>query len=117
MGKSIYGENLTFQYDEAVILDHLSIGVEQGDFLTIIGPNGSGKSTLLKLLAAHLKPQQGIIRLGDRDLVDFGRRELAREMAVVPQETAIAYDFSVHDIVMMGRNPHVGRFQREEPKT
>lgn len=114
MKKTIYTQELTFQYDEAVVLDHLSIAVEQGDFLTIIGPNGSGKSTLLKLLSAHLKPQSGVVRLGDRDIHSFRKRELAQEMGVVPQETGVSYDFQAYDIVLMGRNPHIGRFQREQ---
>lgn len=113
MGKSISTEGVTFQYDEAVVINSLSLSIERGSFISIIGPNGSGKSTLLKLLAANIIPQGGAIFIEGQNVKDYGKRALSREMAVVPQETNVNYAFQVYDIVLMGRYPHRGRFQRE----
>ncbi len=113
MGKSISTEGVTFQYDEAVVINSLSLSIERGSFISIIGPNGSGKSTLLKLLASNITPQGGAIFLEGQNVKDYGKRALSREMAVVPQETSVNYAFQVYDIVLMGRYPHRGRFQRE----
>ena len=91
----------------------VSLAIPDGSLIGIIGPNGSGKTTLLRLLAGLLKPSSGRVLLGGRDLHSFSRRELARRMAVVPQETRLAFDFSVQDIVLMGRFPHLGPFEME----
>lgn len=113
MGKSIFTKEITFKYDESTIIDCLNVSIEKGSFISIIGPNGSGKSTLLKLLAANLVPNRGGVFLEDKNIYSYGKKELAREMAVVPQDTGISFDFDVYDIVLMGRNPHLKRFQRE----
>ena len=91
----------------------VSLSVGSGSLIGVIGPNGSGKTTLLRLLAGFLKPSSGRIQLGNRDLHAFSRRELARRIAVVPQETRLAFDFSVQEIVLMGRFPHLGPFEME----
>ncbi|SCY94672.1 heme ABC transporter ATP-binding protein [Alkaliphilus peptidifermentans] len=116
MAKSLIANNLTFKYDESTIIDNISFEIEKKSFVTIIGPNGSGKSTLLKLLAANLEPEKGTIILNDNELNDYSTKSLAKEMAVVPQETNISYDFTVYDIVLMGRNPHIKRFKKESPQ-
>ncbi|WP_192930265.1 ABC transporter ATP-binding protein [Alkaliphilus pronyensis] len=113
MQKSIKASNITFKYDEATIINNITFQIEKNSFITIIGPNGSGKSTLLKLLASNLKPQGGTIVLNDISLTQYSTKGLAMEMAVVPQDTAISYDFNVMDIVLMGRNPHIKRFSKE----
>jgi len=113
MKNSISTKSITFKYDESTIVDQISLQVKSGSFLTIIGPNGSGKSTLLKLIAANLTPDEGAILINDRQLSDFKMKDLAKEMAVVPQDTNVSYDFDVFDIVLMGRNPHLKRFQKE----
>ncbi|RPJ70865.1 MAG: ABC transporter ATP-binding protein [Acidobacteria bacterium] len=91
----------------------VSLSVAEGDLVGIIGPNGSGKTTLLRLLAGLLRPSSGRVMLGGRDLHSFSRRELARRVAVVPQETRLAFDFTVQEIVLMGRFPHLGPFEME----
>lgn len=113
MGKSIDIEGITFQYDEKTVIDSLSLSINQGEFVTIIGPNGSGKSTLLKLLAANISPREGTIYLNGENLKSYGKKALSKDMAVVPQDTGIDYDFRVYEIVLMGRYPHQSRFRRE----
>jgi len=90
--------------------------VSPGDFVGIIGPNGSGKSTLLKTIARVLQPQGGAILLEGIDLRERDTREVARIMGVVPQESPIVFDFSTLEVVLMGRSPHLGRFQMESER-
>ncbi|HSK09037.1 MAG TPA: ABC transporter ATP-binding protein [Vicinamibacterales bacterium] len=91
----------------------VSLELRQGAVLGILGPNGSGKTTLLRLLAGLLPPSAGRVTLRGRPLAALSRRRLAREVAVVPQETRLAFDFTVLEIVLMGRFPHLGAFQME----
>ncbi len=100
-------------YGAAKVLNGLTFSVGSGSFTGIIGPNGSGKSTLLKSLSRVLKPVKGTVLLNELDLYKMGPREVARKMAVVPQETAVNFSFTVKDIVLMGRSPHLGRFENE----
>ena len=75
--------------------------------LGIIGPNGAGKSTLFKLMTGLLKPQSGGIRLKDKALGEWPRREIARQVAVVPQGEEGSFPFTVEELVLMGRSPHL----------
>ena len=106
-------ENLSFYYGETEILRDISYTVPQGRFVGIIGPNGSGKTTLVKLLSRLLTPTAGRILLGDRPLADFTQNSLARMIAVVHQETGTEYQFTVEEVVLMGRMPYLRRFQSE----
>ena len=110
-GTAIELSNLSFGYGERPLFDGFSLDVASGDFLGIIGPNGAGKSTLLRLVAGLLRPLHGVVRIGERDLQALARRDVAREVGVVLQENPFAFDYSVWDVVMMGRNPYLGRFQ------
>lgn len=103
--------NVAFGYAESLLFDGFSLDVAAGEFLGVIGPNGAGKSTLLRLVAGLLRPARGSIRILERDLSALGRREVARTLGVVLQENPFAFDYSVSDVVMMGRNPYLGRFQ------
>ncbi|MES1255007.1 MAG: ABC transporter ATP-binding protein [Acidobacteriota bacterium] len=98
-----------------LVLDGVSLAVPRGSVLGVLGPNGSGKSTLLKLLAGTLSPAIGSVEMDGHPLGAFTRRDIARRVAVVPQETHSTFDFSVLDIVMMGRYPHLGPFTLEGP--
>ena len=98
------------------VLQNVSIDVEQGDLLGILGPNGSGKTTLLKLLGGAILPRSGSVTLYNRPVAAWSRREIARRVAFVPQETHTPFDFSVLDIVLMGRFPHLGTFSLEGPE-
>jgi len=98
------------------VLTDVSLSVGAGDFVGILGPNGSGKTTLLKLLAGGLTPQRGQILLDGRAIGEHSRREIARRLAVVPQDTHAPFDFTALDIVLMGRFPHLGTFALEGPE-
>jgi iron complex transport system ATP-binding protein len=95
------------------VLDNVSMDVARGRIVGLLGPNGSGKTTLLKILAGVLEPQAGRVLIDGRPLAQLTRRELARRIAVVPQETQTTFDFSVIDMVLMGRYPHLGAFELE----
>lgn len=95
------------------ILDDVSLTVEPGRFTALIGPNGSGKSTLLKAFAGLWPVAQGDVLMDGRSLHRTPRREIARRIAFVPQDTRIDFAFSVEEIVGMGRHSHRGRFAPE----
>ncbi|MDY6827399.1 MAG: ABC transporter ATP-binding protein [Bacillota bacterium] len=116
MGLNIDVEGLKLAYDTVPVLDGTNFRVERGDLVALLGANGAGKSTLLRCISRILQPAAGSILLDGRELRHFSSREAARLMAVVPQETAADFDFTVEDIVMMGRFPYLRRFRKEEGK-
>ena len=89
--------------------------VPAGGLVGILGPNGSGKTTLLRALAGVIRPLQGQVRLDGRNLADVPKRSLAKRMAVVPQETHLAFDYSVLEVVLMGRHAHLATLELEGP--
>ena len=95
------------------VLDAISFDAQKGTFVGIIGPNGSGKTTLLKAISRVIAPTGGIVRLDGQPLFAPSSRELAQSVAVVPQETGPGFDFTVSDVVMMGRYPHMSRLSKE----
>jgi iron complex transport system ATP-binding protein len=90
-----------------------SVAVAPGRLVALVGPNGSGKSTLLRLLSGIWPPSEGAVTLDGTPLTGIRRRELARAIALVPQDTHVAFPFSVREVVAMGRHAHLGRFERE----
>ncbi len=108
---AVHGLNLT--YDAQPVLDDTNFTVDRGDLVALLGANGAGKSTLLRCISRILQPSAGQILLDGEQLSRLDSKEAARKMAVVPQETAADFDFTVEDIVMMGRFPYLGRFQKE----
>jgi iron complex transport system ATP-binding protein len=102
--------------DHAFMLHEVSVSIPRGSLTGLLGPNGCGKTTLLKLLSGVLHPQHGVVALDGRSLHQIGRRELARHVAVVPQETHPAFDYTALEMVLMGRHPHLGPFQLEGPQ-
>jgi iron complex transport system ATP-binding protein len=108
---------VTFAYDRRgwTILDAVSVTVARGVIVGLLGPNGSGKTTLLRMLSGTLTPDRGRVSVDGTPIATLSRRELARTIAVVPQETHSAFDFSALDIVLMGRYPHLGRLELEGP--
>jgi iron complex transport system ATP-binding protein len=97
------------------VIDDVSLAIARGELVGILGPNGSGKTTLLKMLSGTLTPTAGTIAFERRPLSAWTRRDLARRIALVPQETHAPFDFTVLDIVLMGRFPHLGAFALEGP--
>lgn len=94
-------------------MEDVSLTLRQGEMLGVIGPNGSGKSTLLRLLSGVLRPEAGAICVRGRPLAEYSPQARARAIAVVPQETAVEFPFSVMEVVLMGRSPHLGGFAFE----
>lgn len=107
-------DDLCAGYGSEDIIREISFGAKKGEFIGIIGPNGSGKTTLLKAISRVLESSGGVVTLEGRALSDFGQKELARIMSVVPQETAMNFSYTVADIVMMGRFPFKERFTKED---
>ena len=110
-------DDVSFRYqaDGPLVVDAVGITIERGDLVGILGPNGSGKTTLLRLLSGTRAPTSGTVRLDGRLLDRLSRREIARQVAVVPQDVELAFEYSALEIVLMGRHPHLGLFQVEGP--
>ena len=107
-------DNISFRYQAVDVLSELELEIKQGEFWGIIGPNGSGKSTLLKILSKILHPQEGVVFLEGWDINRVARKELAKQVAMVPQDTSVGFNFSVEEIVAMGRTPYLCRFDKEK---
>lgn len=101
------------RFNSTKVLKDISFTVDEGEFLGIIGPNGSGKSTLIRALAGVLKLSAGSIMLRGREVSRIPRKELARMLAVVPQDSPVAFDYTVMEVVLMGRSPYLKRFELE----
>ena len=95
------------------VLRGIDADIPAGCFCGIIGPNGSGKTTLLKCISGYLKPETGAVSIGGTDVSSMSVRTVAKRMALVQQHASLEYDFTVMDIVLTGRNPHLGRMQSE----
>lgn len=104
-----------FEDDHAFLLHGVSASIPRGSLTGLLGPNGCGKTTLLKLMSGVLRPRSGSLALNGHELGGIPRRELARHIAVVPQETHPAFDYSAMEMVLMGRHPHLGAFRLEGP--
>jgi iron complex transport system ATP-binding protein len=95
------------------ILKDVSLDIRKGAVVAVVGPNGSGKSTLLRTLGGLWRADAGNVSLGGRSISALHRAEIAKEISYVPQESQFEFDFTVREIVLMGRYPHRGRFDRE----
>jgi iron complex transport system ATP-binding protein len=100
-------DSITFGYDRQPLLYDIHMQVREGEMIGLLGPNGSGKTTLLRLISGVLRPQQGRILLEGHDLQDWGRRGIARRIAVVPQELHVPFAFTVEQMVSLGRTPYI----------
>jgi iron complex transport system ATP-binding protein len=100
-------------YGSIDVVKDVSFNVKKGEFLGILGPNGSGKTTLLRSISRVLKPKKGMILISDKDIYEMKSLDVAKQLAVVPQETPVSFDFSALEVVLMGRNPHMPRFKME----
>jgi iron complex transport system ATP-binding protein len=108
--------SISFRYHEDWVLQDVSFRVEKGEFVGVIGPNGSGKSTLLKILHRLLVPQHGDILFELVPMKKMDRVDIAKRIAVVPQETHLLFPFTVLETVLMGRSPYLGNSIFESQK-
>jgi iron complex transport system ATP-binding protein len=106
-------ESVSYSHDGHAILRDVNLSVAPGELVGLIGPNGAGKTTLLKVISGLWSGAKGRITLLDRPLARYSPRDVARIVAQVPQITALDFPFSVKQVVLMGRNPHLGRFELE----
>lgn len=100
-------KGVTFGYEREPLLYDVHVQVREGEMVGLLGPNGSGKTTLLRLVSGVIRPWQGTVVLEGRDLPDWGRRGIARNIAVVPQELHVPFAFTVEQMVNLGRTPFV----------
>lgn len=98
------------------VLNNINLEVEQGSFVSILGPNGSGKSTLINLISKVLKDYSGTIKIFGRDIKALSSKEIAKFVSVVPQYSDVQFNFSVEEMVLMGRYPYIPRFGSEKLK-
>jgi len=102
-----------FKYEQQWCLRGIDFELRKGEILGLIGPNGSGKSTLLRIIDGVLKIPKGEILLRNKPLSTYKRGDIARQIAMVPQESTFRFPFSVSEVVLMGRFPHLGLFPFE----
>jgi iron complex transport system ATP-binding protein len=95
------GENIFFS------LNDISFSLNSGTFLSILGPNGSGKSTLLRIIARILFPEKGTVKIFGTDYIKISRKALSRLIAFVPQVHSLVFPYTVFEVVLMGRSPHI----------
>ena len=109
-------DGIDCSYGSVNVLKGVNFAVDSGEFLGILGPNGSGKTTLLKSISRVLKPQKGAILIDTEDIYKMKTVDVAKQLAVVQQETPVTFDFTSLEVVLMGRNPHMPRFKMEGKK-
>jgi iron complex transport system ATP-binding protein len=115
MKVALAAHSLYHDYGTANVLEDVSFSVAAGSFFIIIGPNGSGKTTLMKLLDDIEHPKGGLVKVFGRPVDSFAKRELARQIAFVPQRMPVDFPFTVTEVVLMGRAPHLGLLGIEGP--
>jgi iron complex transport system ATP-binding protein len=107
MNSLLATSNLSFSYGHKRILDGLNFSVKKAETVALLGANGAGKTTLLKICAGLLSPENGEIRFRGRPLSDYSRRDIAKTIALVPQEVQVTFHFTVQQLVEQGRTPHL----------
>lgn len=112
---ALRGTDLHAGYTDVPVLRGVSLEVATGEVFAIVGPNGSGKSTLLRVLSGAMRRRGGAVELMGRPLESYDARARARMMATVAQENTVAFRFTVIEVVLMGRAPHLGAFRFESP--
>lgn len=109
-------KNLNFSFGEEVILKNIFLDIKKGYFYSLIGPNGSGKTTLIKHIARTIIPNKDTVFVEDKDAVKYCSKEFAQKLSLVPQEIEGEHDFTVYEIVLMGRYCYLKMFENETKK-
>lgn len=104
-------KRLSFSYDGAKILHNINLNIKRKEIFGILGPNGSGKSTLVRLISDFLSPDSGQIFLAGKNIASYAQEELTTRLAVLAQQPQVNFDFTVREIVSMGRKPYLKRWQ------
>jgi iron complex transport system ATP-binding protein len=112
----ICAQNISFRYTDKPVINDISFVLDDARIVAVIGPNGSGKTTLLKILNATLFPNSGQMFIEGRDTRRWSRQEIARTVAIVPQEAPAIFPFFAEEIVLMGRFPYLGSLAFEDRK-
>ncbi len=110
---AVSAEGLHYEVDAKSLLDGVDLHVKRGQFVGLIGPNGAGKTMLLRAIAGVLRYSEGVVLLDGTDVKNGSPREVARTMALVPQVAPYTQGFTALELVLMGRYPHMRRFQIE----
>ena len=108
-------EAVTVEMRGRAILRDVTLALAPGERVALVGPNGAGKSTLLRAMAGTLKPTAGRVLLGGLPIAGLERSEVARRLAVVPQQTALPFAMKVEAVVALGRLPHEDPFRGTRP--
>jgi len=109
---SIFIDDVSYKIEGSEILRHVSMEISAG-MVGIIGPNGAGKTTLLRNISGYFRPTTGAVLIDGANVAGMDVKTRAQKMALVPQNYAMEYDFSVLEIVLMGRNPHKKMFEAD----
>ena len=116
MNTVIDTKNLSHSYGDLPVLKSLSLSIQKGDFFIIIGPNGSGKTTLMKVISGIEKYRKGRLEILGRPMRKYTRKTLAKAISLVPQMVPVDFPFTVTELVLMGRSPHLGVLGLEQEK-
>ena len=108
--------NISYRYQNDLVLNDVSFTLQKGDFCAIIGPNGSGKTTLINIISGALKKQEGQMVISGKNIEHYTTKDFAKQVSVVPQRSEPVYHFSVFDMVMFGRNPYQTRWNYFNPE-
>lgn len=107
-------KDIVYSIDTKLIVNGVSLGIEEGEFVGLVGPNGCGKSTLLKSIYRVYKPDSGAAYIDGKNIADMTSRETALEMSVMQQENNVEFDMNVFDMVMLGRYAHQHMFRGDD---
>lgn len=107
MSELLSVSQIEFAYNGHAVLRGIDLALERGGLVALLGPNGSGKTTLLKILNGILAPRTGRVEFDGKNLGAIARKEIARRIALVPQELNVPFAFTVREMVLLGRTPHI----------
>ena len=111
--QAISAQDISYEVEGKTLLDGVTLHADRGQLVGLIGPNGAGKSTLLRTISGILKHRGGSVRLEGADLKSLSSKDVAAALALVPQIAPYTHGFTSIELVLMGRYPHLGRFQIE----